>query len=194
MILEGKGYRRAHRVSYELANGPIPAGLCVLHHCDNRPCIRPSHLFLGTRRDNALDKTLKGRVRHSRQGLPFGVARQRENAPKPYKAQIVENRKINYLGSFATIEEAAAVAAQAREQRAARFLLLPPSPRPEPSGIRLVGLPENRGFQTMGAAGDSELYPNPAEQTERPASALQSSNDVGAGIMLARAGSPAVRG
>lgn len=119
--IRGKRYRRAHRVSYELANGPIPAGLCVLHRCDNRPCVRPSHLFLGTRRDNALDKTLKRRVRHGRHGLPFGVGRQSAGGPRPYQARIRENGKCRYLGVFATIEEAAAVAAAERERRAARI-------------------------------------------------------------------------
>lgn len=51
----------AHRVSWELANGPIPDGLCVLHHCDNPPCVRVDHLFLGTRADNAADCGMKGR-------------------------------------------------------------------------------------------------------------------------------------
>ena len=51
----------AHRFSYELANGPIPPGLFVLHHCDNPPCIRASHLFLGTQKDNQQDSKRKGR-------------------------------------------------------------------------------------------------------------------------------------
>ena len=42
----------AHRFMWELMNGPIPAGLWVLHDCDNRLCVRPDHLHLGTRRDN----------------------------------------------------------------------------------------------------------------------------------------------
>lgn len=51
-----------HRVSWALANGEIPFGLCVLHCCDNGLCIRPSHLFLGTNADNTADAKAKGRL------------------------------------------------------------------------------------------------------------------------------------
>lgn len=58
----------AHRVAFALERGPIQTGLHVLHHCDNPPCVRPDHLFLGTNVDNVRDRMQKGRqgrtVRH----------------------------------------------------------------------------------------------------------------------------------
>lgn len=66
----------AHRVSWEVNVGPIPNGMCVLHKCDNPPCVRPEHLFLGTKTDNNRDRDAKGRCvpppRSARRTIPRG--------------------------------------------------------------------------------------------------------------------------
>ena len=51
-----------HRLSYELANGPIEPGLQICHTCDNPPCVRPDHLFAGTRSENMRDASRKNRI------------------------------------------------------------------------------------------------------------------------------------
>lgn len=79
---DGYGYvwhqgkmHRASRASYEAFIGLIEGGLLVLHKCDNRACINPDHLFLGTHQDNAVDRNAKGRQvqgeRHPNAKLTF---------------------------------------------------------------------------------------------------------------------------
>ncbi len=54
-------YRLAHRLSWQIHYGTIPDKMCILHKCDNRKCVNPVHLFLGTRSDNTNDRHTKGR-------------------------------------------------------------------------------------------------------------------------------------
>ena len=53
--------RYAHRVIWEWLNGPIPDGKRILHECDNPPCVRPDHLFIGNQHSNMQDMARKGR-------------------------------------------------------------------------------------------------------------------------------------
>ncbi len=61
--LKGRS-RRAHRASWEIHRGAIPDGFCVLHHCDNRACVNPDHLYTGTDADNVRDMDARGRRVH----------------------------------------------------------------------------------------------------------------------------------
>ena len=72
LMVQREGVARpklAHRLAYEAFIGPIPDGLCVLHQCDEPRCVRPDHLFLGTRADNIRDAVRKGRHPNGLNGL-----------------------------------------------------------------------------------------------------------------------------
>lgn len=62
--LDGSRVGTVHRVAWTLSNGEVPRHIDVCHRCDNRRCVRPDHLFLGTHTDNARDREAKGRGNH----------------------------------------------------------------------------------------------------------------------------------
>lgn len=89
----------AHRASWVFANGPIPTGMLVCHHCDNPPCVNPMHLFLGLDRDNTADRVRKGRS--SRRGAPAGEA----NGSAKLTSEDVRQMRSLYTPGFVSFRE-----------------------------------------------------------------------------------------
>lgn len=73
----------AHRVAWQIANGPIPTGLFVCHRCDVRTCVRLDHLFLGTAQDNSDDMVAKGRSAKGRSAPKNPARAERWHAAHP---------------------------------------------------------------------------------------------------------------
>jgi hypothetical protein len=87
----------AHRVAWVKAHGEIPPGMCVLHKCDNPPCVNVEHLFLGTQKDNIKDCYEKGRISRAT----------RNAGEKQWKAKISADvaREIKRLKGTSTLRE-----------------------------------------------------------------------------------------
>jgi hypothetical protein len=102
---------QAHRVAYEIANGPFDKAMHVDHICHNRACVSPSHLRLVTRKQNAENR--EGATCRSKSGVR-GVSWQAQQ--KKWLASAGQGGRKYYGGTFNTIEEAAVAARELRNR------------------------------------------------------------------------------
>lgn len=105
----GAAILSAHRVSWEMAHGPVPEGLAVDHKCFNKACVRPDHLRVATIKQNSENRP--GAQPNSRTG-ERGVSWHRSS--RKWRAQASHNGHRYHGGTFDSLEEAIEAARQLR--------------------------------------------------------------------------------
>jgi DNA-binding transcriptional regulator YiaG len=100
-IRVGNKRKSVHRLSYEFYYGSISDDICVLHKCDNRKCVNPEHLFLGTRADNNQDKVNKNR---QAKGLNHGLKKEKHPLAKLTDKDVSDIRNSQGIAQYKLAE------------------------------------------------------------------------------------------
>lgn len=107
IVVDGKRHP-AHRLSWTMANGPVPYGMVVDHVCHNKSCVNPAHLRLATTKQNA--EYRQGAQRNNRTSGVRGVYK----AGKAWRVMVRHNQELHHFGCYPTVAEAEAVAIRER--------------------------------------------------------------------------------
>jgi len=91
-----------HRIAWILIYGEIPEGLRVCHRCDNRRCINPKHLFLGTDTDNVKDMWQKDRNNHKGEHNPF--AKLTDEEVRQIKKLLSQNEPVKKIANLYNVK------------------------------------------------------------------------------------------
>lgn len=105
MTVVGGKDRIAHRISWRLAHGNIPDGMYVCHKCDNRLCVNPEHLYLGTALENNRDREIRKRGNHLK-NIPrknFSASIKRSIVRKYKQGQSITSLSVEYFCNVSTI-------------------------------------------------------------------------------------------
>jgi hypothetical protein len=122
----------AHRISWQFATGKYPKGKQVLHTCDNPACVKPDHLFLGTLKDNMVDRNKKGRQftekkLNCRHGYPFTNTKKNRRVALDCPVCETQRKYYNRADPVYRKEKAREYAQNVRRKKMRQIQLLHPS-------------------------------------------------------------------